>query len=268
MIRYKHFTPNLIVVLIIVALTIGCKKDEPNPLPTSPDETTLPSPMTGAVHANQNVGASAFELLSNTKYPNLIVEVSYMNGYKPTQRTLDKLKLFLEARLNKTSIDIQAKQIPASGNDSYTLEQLRAEDTTHRSLFTEDKTITTHLMIVDGFYDEGESVLGIAYRNTSMVLFGKAIQKYSGGLGQPSRPLLESSVTLHEFGHILGLVNVGTDMQAEHQDEAHGKHCDNETCLMYWTAENGDAISSLLGSGTVPLLDQNCVNDLQANGGK
>lgn len=259
--------PNLIVVAILTLFLIGCKKDDTPPLPKYPVEVSNPNALTGAEHANQNVGASANELLSNAKYSKLIVEISYMEGFKPSQRTIDELTSFLRSRLNKSSIDIQLKPVAASAKDTYSVEQLAEEEKVHRALLTDDTTLTAHLMIVDGFYSANESVLGIAYRNTSMVLFGKAISKYSGGLSRPSKPLLESAVTLHEFGHILGLVNVGSAMQDEHQDEKNGKHCDNEDCLMYWAAESGDAFNALLGSGVVPSLDQNCLKDLKANGG-
>ena len=43
-----------------------------------------------------------------------------------------------------------------------------------------------------------------------MVIFGKTIHDNSGALGQTSRTKLESTVLDHEFGHILGLVDIGS----------------------------------------------------------
>lgn len=64
-----------------------------------------------------------------------------------------------------------------------------------------------------------------------------------------------------------GLVNKGTALTSLHQDGVHGKHCSNSGCLMYYEAETSDIINNLLGD-PIPSLDQNCINDLKANGGK
>jgi hypothetical protein len=66
---------------------------------------------------------------------------------------------------------------------------------------------------------------------------------------------------------LLGLVNLGSTMQTEHNDEAHDKHCDNENCLMFWKTSNSSMVGEMVGSG-IPQLDANCLADLQANGGK
>ena len=55
-------------------------------------------------------------------------------------------------------------------------------------------------------------------------------------------------------------------MQTEHQDAPNGKHCDDENCLMYWSVRTLNFIANL--TGDAPELDQNCLDDLQANGGK
>lgn len=127
-----------------------------------------------------------------------------------------------------------------------------------------------YFIFIDGEYDENSDnskTLGIAYRNTSMVIFEETIRNFSSGIGQPSRAKLEKAVVNHEFGHILGLVNVGALVQSDHQDEAHGKHCDVEDCLMYYVTETSDVIDNLLNS-SVPELDAQCRADLDANGGK
>ena len=84
---------------------------------------------------------------------------------------------------------------------------------------------------MDDEYAGDPNVLGIAYRNTSMAIFQETIARHTGGALEPSAATVEGTVAAHEFGHVLGLVNNGSPM--EHQDEPHGRHCDNEDCLMY-----------------------------------
>jgi hypothetical protein len=109
-------------------------------------------------------------------------------------------------------------------------------------------------------------VLGVAYGASSMVIFDASIGKYAGGFGQPSKTSLESAVSMHEIGHILGLVNNGSDMVTDHEDKTNVRHCSNKDCLMYYQAETSDMLSNFLGN--IPSLDSNCIKDLQKNGGK
>ena len=110
--------------------------------------------------------------------------------------------------------------------------------------------------------------MGVAYRNTSFVVFEETVQRFSGQPLAPSTTVLETTVLNHEFGHLLGLVNAGTTPQTDHQDVEHGRHCTTEDCLMFWTAETGEGLLNSISGGVIPSLDPLCIQDLQANGGK
>ncbi len=101
-----------------------------------------------------------------------------------------------------------------------------------------------------------------------MAVFEETIQSLSGGTFEPPEWVLQATVMTHEFGHILGLVNNGTPMLTDHQDEANGKHCDVQDCLMNWAAETNNIVGALFNTGQPAELDSQCINDLQANGGK
>lgn len=221
---------------------------------------------------NQGTGVSANDFLAADNYDQLIVEIQYAAGFEPPQAAVNNMKTFLENRLNKPAgITIVLTEIAAPGQAQYSASDIRAIEDNNRTVFTEGKTMAAYFFFADGGYSEdtdNSKVLGIAYRNTSMALFQKTIEDYSGGLGQPSATLLTSTVMNHEFGHILGLVNNGTPLQTEHQDVAHGKHCSTEGCLMFWTAETNQIVADLLGMSSPPALDAHCLADLKANGGK
>jgi hypothetical protein len=122
------------------------------------------------------------------------------------------------------------------------------------------------VLYTNGQYTNAQT-LGIAYRNTSVALFGKTIRDNSGAIGQVSRTKLEATILQHELAHLLGLVDLGTPMQTAHKDAAHGNHCTNNSCLMYYASETTDVLGVLL-TGNVPSLDAACAVDLRANGGK
>lgn len=247
----------LALILFLTSAFVSCKKD---------------SKYKVKKNHRKEVGYSSNDLLSNDDYRKLIVEVQYMAGYKPTAKTLSNLATFLSSRLNKSDgIYFVEKEIPAQNKGTYSIDDIEAIENEHRSEFTHKKEIATYFLFLDGEYagNSGNGkVLGVAYYNTSMAIFEKTIQDLSGGFGEPSQDKLETTVANHEFGHILGLVNVGSPMQTNHQDVAHGHHCDNDNCLMNWVAETGNVVSNIIGSSPIPQLDQNCINDLRANGGK
>jgi hypothetical protein len=210
--------------------------------------------------------------LSSSKFEKLEVEIVYVEGYQPTQQAIDHLTNLLSARLNKPAgIFVHMRGVGSPAKTSFSTEDLREVEKRHRSEFTKGKTISAFVFFADAPYagNSGNSqALGVAYGSTSIGIFQKTVQDFSGGFGQPERFLLEATTIEHEFGHLFGLVDYGTDMQTAHKDEAHGHHCTNEDCLMYYLAETSDFISNLLPGSPVPEFDANCLSDLRANGGK
>ena len=235
-------------------------------LPGCRDGTSNNDP--GAYAHDLAPGASARDFLSSGEFDRLVVEVQYVAGFRPTDAGLQALQTFLNARLNKPGgIEIRlgaALQIPQRA--SYSLNDIRALEHQHRTVYTEGTTIAAYLLFLDGEYAGGSNVLGIAYNNTSMAVFDEQILQHTGGPLEPAQHTVEATVANHEFGHLLGLVNNGSTMQTEHQDEPNGEHCDNPDCLMHYTVRLSDFVSNLLNG--MPQLDQNCLDDLRANGGK
>jgi predicted Zn-dependent protease len=245
-----------VLILFLSTIIYSCKKDD------SVSKTVVNS---------NSVGSLSKAYLSDDKYSSLTVDVIYEQGAAPTQSAVDSLEAFLDARLNKPNgLSINLVEIPDQQKSSYSLAELRSIESSYRNNQNSQVEVTAYLFYANGDYStntQNSQTLGIAYSSSSMVVFGKTIRDNTGGLTQPSASVVEQSVMNHEFGHILGLVNLGAPMQTEHQDDAHGKHCDNKDCLMYWATETGDFISNLAGSNA-PQLDSNCIADLRANGGK
>jgi hypothetical protein len=216
---------------------------------------------------DQSVGYSAHDLLSADKFSSLKVEIQYMSGFQPDQTAINNLSSFLNSRLNKPGqIQIVQEEISATADTAYTIDEVVTEENNNRTTFSKSGQLGVYFLFTDNVYSGGGNTLGVSYRNSSMVLFGGTIFKNSGGLGQISRATLETTVMEHEFGHILGLVDIGSPMQTNHIDPAHGNHCNNSNCLMYYEVETTSMIG-MFGSN-IPSLDANCLADLKANGGK
>jgi len=211
------------------------------------------------------------DFLSATDYKSLTVEIVYVEGFQPTASTVQNLKAFLSARLNKpTGINVVQRAVPSSGASIMDVDLLRQIEKEERQENTGGSNITAYFYFSDVEYTNSTSsskVLGVAYDYSSMAIFENSVHEFSGGVGKPSITTLETTVIFHEFAHILGLVNNGTQMQENHQDSSHEGHCNNQDCLMYYLAETSGIATNLFG-GAVPSLDANCLADLKAAGGK
>ncbi len=177
----------------------------------------------------------------------------------------------MEERLNKQNISLSTPtQIDAESQSSYSSNDVRAIEEEYRDNYTEAGSSTLHVyfLVVDGEFGQNPNVLGIAYWNTSVAFFGETIANASGTPPTaPTREKVESTVFRHEFGHNMGLVGIGTPHISSHTDHQNGEsHCSTDGCLMEPAIETANFFENF--SGEVPELDQLCIEDLQANGGK
>ncbi len=245
----------------------NCSKDKSEETAVNNEDQT-----TDISENKKNVGASANDMLSNENFNSIEFELVYVSGMKPSTTTISNFETFLNERLNKSGgINIELKEIEITNKETYSITEVRTLEDEIRTKYNDGNKLSVFGIFLDGAYDENTdngSVLGVAYRNTSFVIFEETIKQFSGRALAPSTSVLETTVLNHEFGHLLGLVNAGTTPQSDHQDEVHGRHCTTEDCLMYWTAETGEGLLNSISGGTIPSLDELCIQDLRSNGGK
>jgi len=111
-----------------------------------------------------------------------------MEGFEPTQDALNSLQSFLEDHLNKSQINISTSTIPAHEKNAYTTDEIGDLEEENRNNFTNasTNTLNAYFIVVDGEFSDA-NVLGIAYFNTSMALFGETVNSISGGVTQCPR---------------------------------------------------------------------------------
>ena len=250
-VQFTKIIPLLFIFLVVIA----CKKDDEGDNSNDPKAENLKA-----------LGVSAEDLLSADTYKSLTVEFVYSPAYRPSQQAFDQFRTFLNERVNKPSgISIIETVIDDQTGAPFTIEEIRAIEEEERTKYTVGDEIAVYIYFASGNSqgDTNTSVtLGTAYRNTSIVIYEKTLQDITSS--DPSLlPDLESTTLQHEFGHILGLVNIQSD------DPAHLKHCIVEDCLMYFEATNTRSLLEFLRSRrATPGLDPLCIADLQAKGGK
>lgn len=252
----KQMRIQLMILLVGMMLLNSCKKDDSNPIDDTKAENL------------KALGTSAEDLLSDDFYKKLVVEIVYSNGFRPKQLTIDTFRNFLNARLNKPGgISIVETVINPPQGEPYTISEIREIEMNNRTRYTNGNEIAVYIFFANGnsTNDTETSVtLGTAYQNTSIVIYEETLQSLDQDLF-----LMEATTIRHEFGHILGLVDLTDDdiHPSGHIDPDNGKHCAIEGCLMYFASTIPSTIPDPM-KGDIPELDTLCIEDLQAKGGK
>lgn len=256
----KSFKKLTFLILLCSVIT-SCGDDDSTSATSEGDESTS---------NKQPLGTSASELLAPEIFSSLRVEVAYPEGFRPTQESLDLLVPFLQERLNKPDgITIVESLIETNQEAPYDINEIVAIEDATRTVFNNGDEIGVWLFFSDGNSsgDSGNSViLGSAYRNTSMVIYQKTFLELEGNSALAiDLALLETTTIRHEFGHLFGLVNVGTPLTSNHEDDENPRHCNVEECLMFFQAVTNSF--NTINMSDIPDFDPLCIADLQANGG-
>ena len=253
-------------LLFVFSVLISCTSETDEMVNNNPTDNV------NTALNRQATGSSANDLLSDSSFKKIIVEVGYIEGFKPSETALNNFKNFIINRVHKSQgVEFKTKEIAPTGKEVYTLDEVVNLEKQHRTQYNLGSTISIWVLFIDGKSSNDTNsgaVLGSAYWNTSFVIYEKTIHGLSNSPFEPNRSLLETAVINHEFGHLLGLTNLGTNLQSDHEDTEHPKHCNVESCLMFWAAETSQGIGNMLSGGQTPTLDAQCLADLKANGGK
>jgi hypothetical protein len=231
------------------------------------------------------------DLVTARKYDALMVEIDHVAGHPPNATALAQLEEQLSALVQAGHLAkprgirfvIDESLEPVGADHVSTFDELSARAKSHRSVLPRVGEATIHVLYTDGKYqDDGAQtyVLGFAYGGSWLVMLSDSIER-----GCDSSPLLglpglsglagqvcaraESTVFLHELGHLFGLVDNGTPMASAHEDPDHGGHDVNSDCLMYWAIEDSRAVDVIAerfqkGKSGAVAFDAACLADLDA----
>lgn len=273
--------------LLAFSIIFSCSKDD--------DGNGSPDP--GGVDTSQNllaVGASANDILSNDSFTNLLIEIAYVEGFRPTDESMLAFETYLRDRTFKDDIEIRYVSLPSPNQEDLTIQEVANLEDENRTAFTNGDTLAIYIYFADApdeddDLDSGLVTLGSVYRNTSMVIYEETVRTLAANSFLVSLTDVESTTLNHEFGHLFGLVDIGSPPVNDHEDvqlddngepvlDAAGNpvgnnHCDVAGCLMRAELQFGVGIMGMLEGMAakglaIPVLDPECILDLQANGGR
>lgn len=261
-----------IYALFCLGLLVGCSKDSGSS-PTPPDNNVDKT-------ANlQATGDSANDILSNTNFDRILFQIAYVEGFRPQATSIALFENFVRQTTFKTAIDFEFLSLPSPNEETLTIEEVDDLEQENRTAYNDGTTLAIYIYFADAPSDgddmeEGLVTLGAVYRNTSMIIYESTIMDLQAQ--SPSIPIseIEGSTLHHEFGHLLGLVDLGTEEINPHEDPDAEHHCIVQGCLMRATLEFGAPTMRMLrnraakGLSAIPHLDGECIRDLQGNGGR
>ncbi len=181
------------------------------------------------------------DYISDKEFKRWIIEIDYVQGQRPDQGALDALEARMKELVRKDHIQIQLGQT-IDGRSTWTNAAID-ELAQYQDHETGGDTVVTHVAYVDGEY-QSSTVLGLAINWDRIVIFKERIvdgcQLLSTSPCFGNEDTVEEAVLVHEFGHILGLVNRGTPMVNPHEgtgDGGHG-HSNNRNSVMYKSVDS------------------------------
>ncbi len=228
---------------------------------THPPEVEVSDPpATGppaTVSGNVDVGQLGPFILRPDQGSRIVVELSAQDGAAPGSGTLSHLTAVLRDVSGK-QVAVDGRRSVAGGATSWTAGELRqlADDLARTG--QGDGTAVIRLLFLHGDLDGDDSVLGVAVRGDVAAVFVDRVRASAGVLASPA--LLEDAVTVHEVGHILGLVDLV--LSTGRADPEHPGHSRSTGSVMYWAVESS-LVTQLLGGGPPRDFDGADLTDLR-----
>ena len=196
------------------------------------------------ISCENKVGECRYEILQSSKYSKLHIEIDYVSGYEPSSDALDFLRQRINEVTDKTSVTFSQESF-GSTDTSYSLEEMLEIENSQRTKFKKDDEFVIHILYLNGEFEDNENALGIAYKGSSFAMFKENIE--DSAFLFISAEDIEKAVLVHEYGHLLGLVNMGYTSPHDHEDPDHPHHSNNEESVMYWAVESQDFYNQLDG---------------------
>tara|TARA_B100000925_G_scaffold169440_2_gene127472 strand:- start:2650 stop:3408 length:759 start_codon:yes stop_codon:yes gene_type:complete len=193
-------------------------------------------------------GGLALACLQDDKFTKMKIHFLFENGYDPVAMELVKTRLNQECD-KPNGVQIVAREVDFSEDNTWSADDVRDARWKHGDDAMVSNTLNWYLLFPKGTYDD-DSVLGVAVDASTVAVFKDSIDESENFLGRPSAEEIERAVTVHEVGHLLGLVNLVYQSPIDHEDPDHPGHSSNDESVMYWAIESS-SIGNIF-SGSIP----------------
>ncbi len=264
------------VLLVLLFLTLGCvtqnfsnppgtgtKNPEPlppipSPAPNQPIQVPPVTPPAAENLDDKPLGSLNHAYLQAAPFPKIIIEIDYIQDHEPSSSTKNDIKEFFET-VTKKPVTFSGGNIIVPTKDTYTVSDVWALERANRRHYTSGDAAVVYFTFLNGEFENG-GALGVAYKASSVALFVEKINDATTALILYSQ--IEEAVTMHELGHLLGLVNINYKSEKDHEDASHPGHSNNENSVMFWAVED-ISLKNILHIGPPSEFDEDDMFDIQ-----
>jgi hypothetical protein len=202
------------------------------------------------------VGDDAHLLLNSFPDNTLTVEIAYQQSVgPPPSAAVSTLLDRINETCSKASVSVDEHAF-ASTATTFSDSDLTTLDQQLRQNWPAPGSMSLFYLYLDGSYAPDNSVIGLAFRASSIAVFEGTIGSDSSLLGNSVADT--TTVMIHEFGHELGLVGIFGHVPNE--DLSHPPHSDDPNDVMYWEIDSTQI--SLLGATPPTQFDAADMSDL------
>jgi len=179
------------------------------------------------------VGFEAHLLLESFPDNALVVEIAYQRsaGPPPTSAVSTLLNRINET-CSKGTVTVDEHAFDSSA-PSFGEGDLLSTEESVRQHWPVPGEMSLFYLYLEGSYSSDPSVIGVAYRGSSIAIFEGTIARDASLFG--ATVAVTTTVMVHEFGHELGLV--GIIGNAPNEDMTHPPHSDDPHDVMYWEVD-------------------------------
>jgi hypothetical protein len=261
--------------LLVCALLVGCS-------------TTAPSGGGGGGGGDDDDGGgpTGNGSVFDPSITRVDVEIDYETGQEPftgavvgfgdtfdlTDTNIDRVFASKKQLVIPDRVD-DMEDIGDVADEELTVGDILALADLHRALADDAARKTYYVVFVSGHFADAngvqEGVLGVSIGDTGVVAMFKDVIRSTDVPGLPNVVrFVEQSTLIHELGHAIGLVDNGVPLTVAHRDDAHGAHCDDDKCVIYYLNEGASDAAAFVQqqvlTGDTILFDAQCLADVDA----
>lgn len=241
----------------------------PTEQPPGPDGTTAPTtgdpsqpapPQTAPPNPNVATGQFGPQLLGSATGSVLVVELMQQAGAGVRGATIEHARQVLADTSGKEIRVPAPVALPGEGRD-WTAAEIRNLADDRAQAPQGGGQVVMRLLFLRGTFEGNDGVLGVAVRGDVAAVFTDRVEASGGPLFGFNTATVEDAVTMHEIGHLLGLVDLA--LATGRQDPEHPGHSRNESSVMFWAVESG-LLDGVITGGPPTDFDSQDRADLQA----
>lgn len=263
-----------VALVVVAAVAAACSSSGPSTTAPSPPPTATPGTSPGTTEtsappgtvvvggtnavpkdtptsarrepiASGAVGSDATRFLRTSESTRIVVQVITQAGAAPQPATIDHVVSVLSSASGKPVST--AGGAVRSDRQSWSSADIRNAASDAASQTPPDAAVLRLLFLRGRFDDGGDTdgeIIGLSVAGDVAAIFSDKVDEAATGLVSPAR--IEDSVTTHEVGHLLGLVDLV--LRTGRADPGHPGHSPNRGSVMYWAVESS-LVTDLLTGG-------------------